>query len=265
MANQEEAVGLAEQKNRNELSGLTDLFGSEILVSDSEEGRYNHIENLRNLSFKDRLGKEKDSLGLFLTGHMVDEYKEDFEHFTDLRLSKLRTGQSAVTVGGLVFAMRAMKSKRGGTNAFVTLDDKTGRLEVQIFGELYDNAREKLKKDEIIFVRGSIEDDDFTGGKKMRASEVMTLEEARARNVSKLNVEIDTSNLCDGFIDELAKILQPFRPRDTIGCPVAVKIVNKMSQGDVILGDNWRVIPHDDLLQNLKEHYGSGKVHLQYV
>jgi DNA polymerase-3 subunit alpha len=265
MANQEAAVGLAEQKNRNELSGLTDLFGNTVLISDSKEGRYNHIENLRNLSFKDRLGKEKDSLGLFLTGHMVDEYKEDFEHFTDLRLSKLRTGRSAVTVGGLVFAMRAMKSKRGGTNAFVTLDDKNGRLEVQIFGELYDTVREKLRKDVIIFVRGSIEDDDFTGGKKMRAIEVMTMEEARARKVSKLNVEINTSNLHDGFIDELAEILRPFRPRDTVGCPVAVKIVNNVSQGNVILGDDWRVIPHDDLLQNLKEHYGSGKVHLQYA
>jgi DNA polymerase-3 subunit alpha len=265
MANQEEAVGLADQKAKNELSGLVDLFGSEVLVSDSEEGRYNHTENLRNLSFKDRLGKEKDSLGLFLTGHMVDEYKEDFEHFTDLRLSRLRTGQSAVTVGGLVFAMRAMKSKRGGTNAFVTLDDKTGRLEVQIFGDLYDQVREKLKKDEIIFVRGSIEDDDFTGGKKMRATEVMTLEEARARKVSQLKVEIDACHLCDGFIEKLAGILQPFRPRDTVGCPVAVKIVNKLSQGDVILGDDWRVIPHDDLLQNLKEHYGSEKVHLQYA
>ena len=130
---------------------------------------------------------------------------------------------------------------------------------------MYDQVRDKLKKDEIIFVRGSIEDDDFTGGKKMRASEVMTLEEVRARNVSKLKVEIDTCNLCDGFIDELAGILQPFRPRDTPGCPVAVRVVNKVSQGEVILGDDWRVIPHDDLLQNLKEHYGSEKVHLQYA
>ncbi len=265
MANQEDAVGLAEQKSSNEDSGLTDLFGSEVLVSNSGEGRYNHTENLRNLSFKGRLGKEKDSLGLFLTGHMVDEYKEDFEHFVDLRLSRLRTGQSVVTVGGLVFAMRAMKSKRGGTNAFVTLDDKTGRLEVQIFGELYDQVREKLKKDEIIFVRGSIEDDDFTGGKKMRATEVMTLEEVRARNVSKLQVEINTCNLCAGFVDELAGLLQPYLPGDTTGCPVVVKIVNKVSQGDVILGDDWRVMPHDDLLQNLKEHYGSEKVHLQYA
>jgi DNA polymerase-3 subunit alpha len=93
----------------------------------------------------------------------------------------------------------------------------------------------------------------------------MTLEEARAKKVSRLKVEIDTCNLCDGFIDELAEILQPFRPRDTVGCPVAVRIVNKMSQGDVILGDDWRVILHDDLLQNLKEHYGSEKVHLQYA
>ena len=134
-----------------------------------------------------------------------------------------------------------------------------------MFGELFDEVREKLKKDEIIFVRGSIEDDEFTGGKKMRATEVLTLEEVRARKVSKLKLEIDTCNLCDGFVDELAGLLQPYRPRDAGGCRVAVKIVNEVSQGDVILGDDWRVIPHDDLLQNLKEHYGSEKVHLQYA
>ncbi|MGV0036725.1 MAG: hypothetical protein ACNYPE_17880, partial [Candidatus Azotimanducaceae bacterium WSBS_2022_MAG_OTU7] len=44
IANQDAAVGLAEQKSSNEDSGLTDLFGSEVLVNDSGEGRYNHIK-----------------------------------------------------------------------------------------------------------------------------------------------------------------------------------------------------------------------------
>jgi DNA polymerase-3 subunit alpha len=210
------------------------------------------------------LGREKESLGLFLTGHMVDEYREEFEHFVDFRLNRLRTGQSPVTVGGLIFAMRAMKSKRGATNAFVTLDDKSGRLEVQVFGELYDQVREKLRKDEIIFVRGAIEDDEFTGGKKMRASEVSTLEEVRMREAVKIKVEIISTKLCRGFVDDLARILEPFRQKSSVGCPVAVRIVSKNSGGDVILGDSWRVTLHDDLLQNLKEHYGSEKVNLSY-
>ncbi len=264
-ANQEDAVGLAEQKARNEDSGLTDLFGGEVLVKETEEGRYNHFEGLRCLSFKDRLNKEKDSLGLFLTGHMVDDYKEEFDRVVDSRISQLRTGQSGVMVGGLVFAMRTFKNKRGGTNAFVTLDDKTGRLEVSMFSDVFESVREKLQKDAVIFVRGAVEDDEFTGGKSLRATEVLTLEEARVARASSLKVELDSSNLCEDFVDELAGLLQPFRPRGLGGCPVAVKVISEISQGDVILGDEWRVIPHDDLLQNLREHYGSEKVQLQYA
>ena len=48
-------------------------------------------------------------------------------------------------------------------------------------------------------------------------------------------------------------------------CPVAVKVVSSISAGNVILGDEWRVMPHDDLLQNLKEHFGSEKVQLHYA
>ncbi len=264
-ANAEEAVGLAEQKARNNDSGLTDLFGTDMMTGNDESNRYNHFDALRCLSFKERLGKEKDSLGLFLTGHLVDEYKEDFKNFCDSRIVDLRTGQSELTVGGLIFAMRTMKSRRGGTNAFLTLDDKSGRLDVGIFGELYDKVRDKLAKDQIVFVRGSIEDDDFTGGKRMRASEVLLLEEARSRKASQLRLELSSRQLCDDFVEELAGMLQPFKPRDLAGCPVAIKMIGDLSEGDIILGDDWRVVPHDDLIQNLKEHYGAEKVRLHYT
>ncbi len=265
MANQEDAVGLAEQKARNEDSGLTDLFGSDVLAPETEVGRYNHFEGLRCLSFKDRLNKEKDSLGLFLTGHLVDEYREEFRHFVDSRISDLRAGLEDHVIGGLIVALRSMKSRRGETMTFVTLDDKTGRVEVMVFGELHDRVREKLQKDQIVFVKGSTAEDDFTGGIRIRASDAFLVEEARVRRASNLKLELTSGNLCDDFIDELAGLLQPYRPLNTDGCPVAVKIISELSQGDVILGDEWRVIPHDDLLQNLKEHYGAESVHLQYA
>ena len=263
-ANQDDAVGLAEQKTRNEDSGLTDLFGSSVLVSESEEGRYNHCENLKPLTFKDRLNKEKDSLGLFLTGHLVDEYREEFRHFIDSRIVDLRSGHEDHMIGGLIVGMRTMKSRRGETIAFVTLDDKSGRVEVSIFGDVYDNVREKLQKDQVIFVRGGTAEDDFTGGIRMRANEVFLIEEARARQASNLRLELQSSHLCEGFVDELAGMLQPFRPKGFGGCRVAINIKSHDSEGDVILGEEWRVVPHDDLIHNLKEHYGAEKVRLQY-
>ena len=263
-ANQEDAVGLAEQKARNDDSGLTDLFGSDVLVSDTSEGRYNHFEKLRPLSFKGRLAKEKESLGLFLTGHLIDEYRDEFRHFVDSRINDLRNGLENHTIGGLVVGMRTMKSRRGETIAFVTLDDKSGRVEVSVFGDVFDSVREKLQKDHIIFVKGGTAEDDFTGGIRMRANEVFLIEEARIRQASNLRLELQSCHLCDGFVDELAGMLHPYKPIGNQGCRVAINITSADSCGDVILGDEWRVVPHDDLLHVLKEHYGKEKVRLQY-
>lgn len=268
MANQDDAIGLAEQKAKNEDSGLTDLFGDEVMVSETSEGRYNHFDTLKCLSFRDRLSKEKDSLGLFLTGHMVDDYRDEFRHVVDSRIADLRNGLEDHTIGGLIVAMRTMKSRRGETIAFVTLDDKSGRVEVAVFGEVFDRVREKLQKDQIIFVKGGTSEDDFTGGIRLRANEVFMVEDARARRASNLKLELRSSLLCDAFVDELAGILQPYRPapnREATACPVAIKVVSDLSQGNVILGDEWRVVPHDDLLQHLKEHKAIEHVSLQYA
>lgn len=264
-ANQDDAIGLAEQKTRNEDSGLTDLFGSEVLVTEKTAGRYNHFDQLKCLSFKDRLQGEKESLGLFLTGHMVDEYREEFRRFADSRLADLRPGLEDHTVGGLVVAMRTMKSRRGETIAFITLDDKSGRVEVSVFGDLFDAVRDKLAKDQIIFIKGSTAEDDFTGGIRMRASEVQLIEEVRANRASSLNLEVSSRALCDDFVSELADLLKPWCLQNAQGCQVSVKVVSELSEGRVILGDEWRIMPHDDLLQNLKEHYGTEKVRLQYA
>ena len=98
----------------------------------------------------------------------------------------------------------------------------------------------------------------------MRANEVFLIEEARIRQASNLRLELQSCHLCDGFVDELAGMLHPYKPIGNQGCRVAINITSADSCGDVILGDEWRVVPHDDLLHVLKEHYGKEKVRLQY-
>ena len=177
----------------------------------------------------------------------------------------MRLGLEGHTIGGVIVGLRTMKSRRGETIAFVTLDDKSGRVEVSIFGDLFDQVRDKLQRDEIIFVRGSTAEDDFTGGIRMRATEVFQIAEARANKARNLCLELNSESLCDDFVDELAGFLKPFRQKGTTGCPVAVNIIGSESSGNVILGDDWRISPHDDLLYSLREHYGSEKVHLLYT
>ncbi len=264
IANQDDAVGLAEQKAKNEDSGLTDLFGSEVLVGSDSSNRYNHFETLKCLSFKDRLAKEKESLGLYLTGHLIDEYRAEIRHFAETRIVDLRLGKEEQTIAGLIVGMRTMKSRRGENIAFITLDDKTSRVEVSVFADLFDQHRDKLKKDEVVIVKGGTAADDFTQGIRMRANEVYTIAEARARKLTSLGVDFSAQEISDDFVEVLSSILTPFCSNDASGCPVAVKYSNNAAVGDIILGDEWRVSPSDELLQNLREHYGSERVHLHY-
>ena len=65
--------------------------------------------------------------------------------------------------------MRVMKNKRGENFAFITLDDKSGRLELSVFAEKYNVYREILVKDALLVVQGVVSEDSFTGGLKMLA------------------------------------------------------------------------------------------------
>jgi len=264
MANQGDAVKLAEQRAYNQDGGLMDLFGEGLVTTESTGCRYNHFEGLRRITFKERLGREKETLGLFLTGHPIDLYKEELKFLSKSRIGDLRAGKDDSTVVGLIVGVRTMKSKKGETIAFVTLDDRTGRIEVSVFADLYDRSYTKLQKDTVIVCKGATSIDDFSGGMRMRASEVFDMAQARERAIKRLKLRLVGADLADNFTDELAQLLTPFKGRPGEGCPIAVAYVCEEAEAEVTLGDAWRVLPDDDLIQNLRDRYGNERVVLDY-
>ncbi|MEX1236967.1 MAG: OB-fold nucleic acid binding domain-containing protein, partial [Pseudomonadales bacterium] len=263
-ANYEDAVKIAEQKARNADSGLTDLFGEDMLTGRSPGMRYNHFETFSCMTFKDRLQREKDTLGLYLTGHPLDPYKAELCHLAGTRIADLRVSKDEQRIVGLIVDLRTMKNKKGDTIAFITLDDKSGRMEVAVFADLYAQYHARLHKDAIVVVKGTTAADDFTGGVRMRATEILDLSEARQLSVKRLKLRLDGQCLGHDFVSELQEILIPYRESAGQGCPVYVNYQRLDAKGDIVLGDNWRVVPDDDLIQNLRDHYGTEMVQLDY-
>ena len=126
LAAMDQAVKLAEQHARNTSSGMGDLFGESIVESASDIN-YTSYGAARSLSGRERLNGERDTLGLYLTGHPIDEYEDELRMMHPNRISKLRPAKVLATISGMVIAMRVMKNKRGENFAFITLDDKSGR------------------------------------------------------------------------------------------------------------------------------------------
>jgi DNA polymerase-3 subunit alpha len=257
-----EAVKAAEQSAANAQAGMTDLFGEAISTNEAAaDDPYADFRKVRPWSIKERLNGERETLGLYLTGHPIDEYEDELKHIANQRLSSLRADKSKQHVVGLVVASRVMKTKRGDNMAFVTLDDRTGRLEVALFSDAYSENREKIQKDALLVIEGVISRDDYNGGLKMRADSVRSFQEARSARVSGLVLKLQSDKLDGNFGKELAKLLGG---HGNGACPVLIQYRKQNVEAALELDEKWKVAPNDELLQSLRAQYGMANVSFLY-
>ncbi len=261
----DDALKAAEQSANNRDSGIDDLFG-EVVVSqhNGNEDVYAAFRAARPWSDKERLGGERDTLGLYISGHPIDEYRAEVRKFAPNRIAELspdRHGkQGNQVVVGLIMATRTMNSRRG-TMAVMTLDDSSAQIEVTLFSEAYLEFRELLVKDTIVIAEGRVAVDDKTGKLSMRASGLRSLAAARQSRVSDLTIEICAEKLNEQFAELLEKTLAGAGGGN---CPVSLIYRQSDNLARIRLGVRWRVVPSDELIQELREVVGAQAVALQY-
>lgn len=261
MASIEEAVQCADQNTRNQKAGIEDLFGE--VVPSGDEDVYAASEGIREWSEKHRLTLEKDTLGLYLTGHPFDEYEREVRNFAPNSILNLKSSRKRVTVVGLIVAIRLMKNKRGQTMCFVTLDDRSARIEAMFFSDSYDECRDAIVKDTIVAIEGVVSTDDYSGSSelKMRGSAVLGLDEARARYAKHLALYVTDSQFQSGFVESLKQAIEPHQNG---ACRVALKYKRPDFESMLEFGERWSVTPSDELLQELSYLLGNDRVRLVY-
>nr|WP_298250915.1 DNA polymerase III subunit alpha [uncultured Halomonas sp.] len=258
----DDALKAAAQTQTNQNLGMIDMFG-EAFAEPSEAGEaYAEYRGVREWSDKQRLAGEKDTLGLYLTGHPIDEYEKELERFVSTRIADLKPSREPQRVAGLVVGVRTMKSKRGDTMAFLTLDDRTGRIEASLFGEVFDQMRGQLEADQVLIVEGEVASDDYSGGLRLRGKEVTPMVAARTRYGQAVELSLNGSAVNGRLVDSLRASLDPYR--DAEGLPVRLRYRNAEATGWLELAKEWRVVPSDDLLIGLREVQGQDGVRLKY-
>ncbi|MCP4699422.1 MAG: DNA polymerase III subunit alpha [Gammaproteobacteria bacterium] len=253
------ALKMAEQHSSNHAAGQNDLFGGLFNDSAAQTKASESLPYKTGCDWSDelRLAGEKDTLGLYLTGHPIKRYAKELSHFTK-RLAEVMKPQQKVRVAGLIIALRTMNSKRGRM-AFAMLDDSSARLELVFYSDIYQAFQEQLVKDQIIVAEGDISQDDFNGGYNMNATKIWTMEQAREAYASHLKLQFKPAT--KDFIFKLVKTLSPYQEGN---CPVVVDYQREDVEARLTLGKNWRIHPNEELLQQLKELLGENKVTLVY-
>jgi DNA polymerase-3 subunit alpha len=261
----DDALKAAEQSASNRDSGIADLFGEVVPTAQSGNGDvYAGFRAAHAWSDKERLGGERDTLGLYISGHPIDEYRAEVRKFAPNRIADLspdshgKPGNQIIV--GLIMATRTMNSRRG-TMGVMTLDDSSAQIEVTLFSEAYTEFRQLLAKDTIVIAEGRISIDDKTGKLAMRASSLRSLTDARQDSVSNLTIEINAEAMNEQFAQRLEKTLAGAGGGR---CPVSVVYRQRCNSARIRLGPRWQVVPSDELLQELREVVGAEKVALQY-
>ena len=258
----DDALKAAAQTQANQSLGIMDMFGEAFASGEAESDPYAAYRHTREWSDKERLTGEKETLGLYLTGHPIDEYEKELARFVSTRIADLKPSREPQRVAGLVVALRTMKSKRGDTMAFITLDDRTGRIEASLFGELYDQLRGEIEADQVLIVEGEVSNDDFSGGLRLRGKEVTPMVAARTRYGEAVELSLDGATVNGRLVENLRERLSPHRNAE--GLPVRLCYRNPVASGWLELGEQWRVAPTDELLITLRDVEGQDGVRLKY-
>ncbi|NEZ04070.1 DNA polymerase III subunit alpha [Wenzhouxiangella sp. XN201] len=262
-------VAEAERYQSDREAGQVSLFGGASSEAHADQPATERaLPDVRDWTSRQRLRAEKETLGLYLSGHPMDELREELADTTTTTLDRI--GQllgsdggasnggkrgKPMTLAGLIVAIR----KRPGKGAFVAIDDGSARLEVAVFDRLYQQVSDRLIADEIVVVQGRVEVDRFRGGYRMVAEEVMSVDEARSQFARR--VEIEISQPPESLEYDLAAALQPYRQGRT---PVVIRYRNHSAQAVLHLGANWKVNPSTELLAAIDGVRGIGKVRLRY-
>ncbi len=283
LASMNEAIKTAEQSGRVQESGVDDMFG-DLVPSESDEDVYTNFKHVKPWSEQRRLQEEKETLGLYLSGHPIEEYLPEIRLMTKNRIASLKADRSSQTVIGLIHDMRIIKSRRGDTIAILTLDDRSARIEVSLFGETYENCREILSKDTVVLVEGVVNVDEYSGNSQLqiRARKVRPFKEARQQLIRNITLSLQEENLPVESLQILQNILAEYsctpqgvngangsaqgaiNGSDENACDIVVNYSREGVKGNIVLGKQWRVHVEDELLHKLRQQYGPAQISVNY-
>jgi DNA polymerase III subunit alpha len=254
------AMHLGEQNSRAMSMGQVDLFGlsaaSNDVVADWTEAQ--------------RLAGERETLGLFLSGHPITPYEPDLKFLVSARLADVGGPKPAVpldgarswsagkatTVAGLVLEIR-----RRPNRVTLILDDRSARLEVSLYEEIFQQHRDIIVKDAILIVDGTLRYDDFIEAWRLQAKSLMDIDRARERFARRLWLRWPAEFEGPQGMNRFEQMLKPYLRGP---CGVSVSINRPEWSGRLNLADTWSVHASRALLDKLTDVVGRDGWYLVY-
>ena len=256
-----DTLKLATASARSRSAGQGALFAEPGSQGDIKE----LLAPVQEWSTQERLKAERDSLGLYLSGHPFDEYAEHCRHFTHgtiARLTEAASGNgSGTTPGDVRIAGLATDVRRRGGRVSMVLEDHTGRLEITLFEEVFNQFRHLADNDMMLVVEGQLRFDNFLNDWRLTARTLASVDDTIEQNASRLTIHWPEDGRGADFFNSLEEALTPFAYGN---CEVCIEYKGPEAKSRLILGERWAVRAGRDLRERLGVLLGENGFSIHY-
>ncbi len=251
------AMQLGDQNTRAHQAGQNDMFGLAADERTAVAPRSRPVEH-PEWSETVRLAGERETLGLYLTGHPIDRFESGLAGLVTHRIGPLLSdrpmepvrfgGGRPVTVAGLIDEV-----KKRGPRVILILDDRTGRIEVTLFEDVFQKYRDVVAKDALVLIEGMLRFDEFSDAWRLAARRITELDRVRESQALRLVLRWPARGDSSALLGRLAETLTPWRPGP---CPITVEYSGSGAAGALNLGAEWKVRASRELLEKLETLVG---------
>ncbi|ESK53353.1 DNA polymerase III subunit alpha [Acinetobacter tjernbergiae] len=256
MAQLPEAVQAADQARSNRETGIMDLFG------EVEEVQRKPAKPVKAWSDEVRLKGEKDTLGLYLTGHPIDVYRPELKSFIPAKLNELTPTRRGVTT---VFAGLVVDIANFPNRIMITLDDGTARVEISCNHERFQRYKDIVRLEQVIVIEGEIYEREGFDRPMARLSKAFSLNEIRQKRAQSIQIRLAKDLMSKSLAKDLQTMLLPYCNVDMcqhIG--LQIQLEQSFATAELHLGAQWKVVPLDELLSKLRDYFGKESIFIEY-
>lgn len=254
----EQVDGEPEQENTDRADSIAAIIDSIPLPS---PGGYIRPWNLRT-----RLGFEAETMGVYMTGHPLDDYRNEINNTATCQISSLNldehgynneTKKTVLLVGAVTSLV--VKTKGSKKNAFFNLDDGTGAIKVSLFGNHYNAHASKIENGNVLVVSGKIQEDRKRGGGeadeeeeisiKLAPTDIQGIAELRERFAKNFIIEIPKETISN---DQVNKVLNIAKRYGGGYCKTYIIAKGDGEDSHNVQYGALSIIPSDNLIDDLK-------------
>lgn len=248
------AIDHGGRRQRNREQGQNELFSE----SDPDESTTNPIfGSVTPLTEGQQLAYEKEALGLYLSGHPIDRFRDDLDKAGVKNIASLQNSMPSVTVGGIISQVRKLRTKRGDPMAVATLEDRDGSLETVVFPEAFKKHGHLLVTDKLMVITGKLDIDQESSrlvAQNIRAIDALLGETGRPMVIRLVSPPADRDT-----IKTLAEVLKRHHGNSRVEIELHLRGQSPPIKVDASLAGT-RVKPTDRLMEDIETVCGKGTV-----